>query len=68
MNYRECFLRDFKLCQHYMRDPDFAEGVRTVLVEKGATPEWTHKHILDVSQEEIRRRFEFPSSFKDLDI
>jgi len=43
---KECFIQDFNICQHSIVDPNFAEGVRTVLVERGAVPNWSHKHIL----------------------
>ena len=63
MTFRECYLRDYKLCQHYINDPNFAEGVRTVLVEKGSKPNWSHKSILDVKDSDVDRYFAFPSSF-----
>jgi hypothetical protein len=45
MSFKDCYLRDFKLSQHFAVDPNFAEGVRTVLFDKGATPTWSHKTI-----------------------
>lgn len=41
-SYRECFLRDYKLVQHYIVDPNFAEGVRSVLIDKGSKALWSH--------------------------
>jgi 3-hydroxyisobutyryl-CoA hydrolase len=67
-SYRECFLRDYKLVQHYIVDPNFAEGVRTVLVEKGAKAFWSHKSILDVTDEDVKKYFTFPSSFENLNV
>ena len=63
MTFRECYLRDYKLCQNYINDPNFAEGVRTVLVEKGSKPNWSHKSILDVKDSDVDQYFAFPSSF-----
>lgn len=57
MSFRDCFLRDFKLCQHFIVDNNFAEGVRTVLVERGSTPNWSHKHILDVKSQDVDKYF-----------
>ena len=67
-SYKELFLRDYKLCQHYIVDPNFAEGVRTVLVERGSKPNWSHKSILDVTDEDVKRYFVFPSSFEELPV
>lgn len=47
-SFRECFLRDYKLVQHFIVDPNFAEGVRTVLVDRNSKPNWSHGSILDV--------------------
>jgi enoyl-CoA hydratase len=68
MSYRECYLRDFKLAQHCIVDPNFAEGVRTVLIEKRGKANWSHKSILDVTDEEVERYFTFPPSFENLNI
>jgi enoyl-CoA hydratase len=47
---KECFIQDFNLAQKYAVDPNFAEGVRTVLVDRGSEPNWSHKHVLQVTQ------------------
>jgi hypothetical protein len=47
-NLKDCFVQDFILAQHYSTNQNFSEGVRCLLIEKGATPKWTDKHILDV--------------------
>lgn len=62
-SYRECFLRDYKLVQHFIVDPNFAEGVRTVLVDRGSKANWSHSHILDVKDSDVNKYFEFPSNF-----
>jgi enoyl-CoA hydratase/carnithine racemase len=46
---KECFIQDYNICQKSIVDPNFAEGVRTVLVDRGAIPNWSHKHILQVT-------------------
>lgn len=65
---RECIQRDFKLCQHFSADPNFGVGVRSVLIEKGTKPEWSHKSILDVKDKEVDSYFEFPETFEELKI
>ena len=67
-SFRECFLRDWKLAQHYATDANFAEGVRTVLVDRGSKPIWSHANILDVQDKDVDKYFEFPSSFEELKI
>ena len=57
MNLRDCLIMDFSLSQKYfnifillfirfMAGNDFFEGVRTVFVDKGDTPKWTHQDPL----------------------
>lgn len=65
---RECFIQDFNLCQKSIVDPNFAEGVRTVLVDRTATPIWSHKHILEVKPADVDKYFDWPSSFETLKI
>ena len=63
-SFRECFLRDYKVCQHFIVDPNFAEGVRTVLVERGSKASWSHPNYSDVKEADVDRYFSFPSSFE----
>jgi enoyl-CoA hydratase len=45
MTARECFIHDFAVCQRFMNTPDFFEGIRCNLMEKGQKPKWSHKSI-----------------------
>jgi hypothetical protein len=65
---RECFETDYRLCQHAIVDPNFAEGVRTVLVEKGAEPKWSHKHIYEVTDAHVDSYFQTPPHFERLPV
>jgi hypothetical protein len=41
-----------------MDEPEFYEGVRCMLVDKGATPSWMYKHVLDIEDSVIDSYFE----------
>jgi enoyl-CoA hydratase/carnithine racemase len=60
---KECFIQDYNLSQRFAVDPNFAEGVRTVLIDKGAAPNWSHKHILEVKPQDVDHYFNWPSTF-----
>lgn len=65
---KECFVQDYNVCQRSIVDPNFAEGVRTVLVDRGQTPNWTKKHILEVTDADVDHYFNWPSTFETLKI
>ena len=65
---KECFLQDYNLTQKAIVDPNFAEGVRTVLVDRGAVPNWSHKHVDQVTEAEVDQYFNFPPTFERLPI
>lgn len=65
---KECFQQDFQICEHFVVDSNFAEGVRCVLVEKGAKPTWSHKHLLDVKEQEVEKYFQAVEGSKPLKI
>jgi len=41
-----------------MEGNDFFEGIRCILVDKGAKPKWTHDHVLSVKEAEVDKYFE----------
>ncbi len=45
--------QDLKLAPHLIGGPDFAEGVRALLVDKDNAPRWLHERLEDVSRDEI---------------
>jgi len=57
MTLDEVFAQDLRLGAFFTGYPDFVEGVRAQLVDKDRTPTWTHAHISDVTQEEVRAAF-----------
>jgi enoyl-CoA hydratase len=50
-----------------MGDTEFFEGVRCVLVDKGATPNWRFKTINDIKDSDVSKFFE-PLSDKSKDL
>ena len=52
-----------------MADGEFFEGVRCVLVDKGATPNWRFKNIKDVKDTDVSKFFEpMADKARELDI
>jgi enoyl-CoA hydratase len=52
-----CLALELVLTRNVTRYPDFAEGVRSVLVDKDNAPAWTPARIEDVREAEIERLF-----------
>ncbi|KON69319.1 hypothetical protein AKG34_11465 [Peribacillus butanolivorans] len=52
-----CFNMELKLSMNFMKNHDFYEGVRSVLVEKDRKPHWRPNSLADVSKEDIERHF-----------
>lgn len=49
---------DRVLAGNFMRDSDFAEGVRAQLVDKDRQPRWRHARVEDVTRDEVLAMFE----------
>lgn len=66
MTAKECFIHDFAVSQRFVNGPDFFEGIRCTLFEKGQKPKWSHKSIYDVSENDIKQYFEQLPPSKEL--
>ena len=54
----QCLAAEFALMtRHATRHPDFAEGVRALVVDKDRAPRWSPPRIEDVRPEDIRAAF-----------
>ena len=49
---------EYRAMMHVIADPDFYEGVRTVLIDKGQKPGWRHASLAEVSEAEVDRHFQ----------
>ena len=51
----ESIIQDFRVGHWMMREDDFYEGVRCMLVDKGSKPQWKYKDPLEIDQKYIDR-------------
>ena len=51
---RSCLERELRLAADTIARPDFAEGVRAVLVDKDNAPAWEHASVADVDVDAVR--------------
>ena len=54
---RACLDAELALALRVTRHPDFAEGVRAMVVDKDRKPRWSHARVEDVPEDEINRQF-----------
>lgn len=55
--FEQCQALELALTRHAVRHPDFAEGVRAMVVDKDRTPRWSPARIEDVRLDDIRTMF-----------
>ncbi|SFE53480.1 enoyl-CoA hydratase/isomerase family protein [Alteribacillus iranensis] len=53
----DCFQMEMELSMNFMDNPDFYEGVRSVLVDKDRNPQWTYKRLEDVTDNMVTDMF-----------
>ena len=53
MSLKECLVRDFQVIEHMVVSSDFKEGVRCVLMEKGAVAKWSSPDLHSLKKEQV---------------
>lgn len=57
LDFDECIALDYQLVQHFIRDHDFYEGVRSLLIDKDKSPHWQPVDFQHVRQEQVTSYF-----------
>ncbi|OZI13583.1 3-hydroxyisobutyryl-CoA hydrolase [Bacillaceae bacterium SAS-127] len=53
----ECFQMDYMLAKNFLKQNDFYEGVRSVLIDKDHAPNYQYQKLSDISDEFVDRFF-----------
>lgn len=56
-NCAECFQMEYRVASRMMENPDFFEGVRSVIVDKDRSPKWAFKDVSQISRDEVLHFF-----------
>ncbi|GMF18778.1 unnamed protein product [Phytophthora lilii] len=54
----ECFQMEYRMATRMMENPDFFEGVRSVVVDKDRNPKWAKRDITKVTTKEVEAFFQ----------
>jgi enoyl-CoA hydratase/carnithine racemase len=58
MTLADCFRMELGMVRHCLRQPDFSEGVRAVIVDKDNAPRWTPSRLEDVDTASVEAFFQ----------
>lgn len=58
MDLKRCQEMEVNLCDHFMRDHDFYEGIRALLIDKDKNPQWQPVSLDKVTKEKVNSYFE----------
>jgi enoyl-CoA hydratase/carnithine racemase len=57
-DYSECFKMEYRMSQAFMKNKDFYEGVRALLVDKDKNPKWSPRTIGEVYDKDVDSYFQ----------
>ena len=57
LSLKEVFDMERKISAQCMRQRDFYEGVRALLIDKDKNPQWTHKNVAEISRDFLQSYF-----------
>ena len=57
LNFEECMKMEFRMVNRVMRDHDFYEGVRALIIDKDNKPNWSPEKINDVKDDFVNEFF-----------
>lgn len=64
----DCLRMEFRLGNRHVRDSDFAEGVRALLIDKDNQPKWKPPALQEVTSDRVDSFFEEVAGVEDLDL
>ena len=57
MSFDDVISQDLVLVNHFVRDSDFFEGIRAVVIDKDQNPQWSHPTLSSITPEAVNRYF-----------
>jgi enoyl-CoA hydratase/carnithine racemase len=63
----ECFQMESRMSSQFMRELDFYEGVRAILVDKDRNPKWNPSSLIEISEDRVQKFFDPSKTPLELD-
>lgn len=63
LSLKQAFMREFNQAAQCTRHPDFAEGVRALLVDKDREPSWTPPTLEELGSDYVNAHFALPGDY-----
>lgn len=57
LSLEECFAMEYKIAQQMLKEKDFPEGVKALLISKTNNPSWEPKTLEEVKNEDVQKYF-----------
>jgi len=65
LSLKQAFMREFNQAAHCIRQPDLAEGVRALLVDKDRAPKWMPATLQELTAEYVNKYFYLPPDYQN---